>query len=298
MEHSQAHHQDTTTTDTPTLSYDSNPFTISFKGFGLLVEFAKGVFITILVLGVLAFIGNILSSIGDLTTNSNTSTNNSYYDYTTSTEVEESVENTSINLAATAVILVIVFGVVALMIIISVVISAAYKGFVAAGAVASSQRRMITVGEALSAMADRYGVLFKSELIATLRIIGGFLLLIVPGIRAALRYQALPYYVMADKSLTSSQALAQTKRLYNKHLMEVFGIQFVGSLIPIIGGAFSAGGMVLSAQQLKEYDAAKAATPSTHWLNYLGLFIGAALFLLFIGVTVLILILVGTSSNL
>ena len=161
---------------------------------------------------------------------------------------------------------------------ISVLLSAVYKGFVAAGAVAAIERRKITAGEAFSEMGSRFGTLFSAELNTALRIFGGLFLFIIPGIRAQLRYQSTSFIIMADKKITASEAVKLSKNLYRNHLMEAFGISTVGGLIPFIGGALSASGMALSVQQLKTYKKLGLATPETHALNYIGIIFLALIF--------------------
>ncbi len=297
----------------PQLDYDSNPFTLSFKGFGLLANYAKGVLITMVILSLFGFVGNVISSIIDATTN-DSSQSSSYqtekrdevYDFTDINNSEVTLDSTQVinnptpNSSASDVnwglvigIGLIVIGVIAVSILIGLLISAIYKGFVAAGCIAASEKRNITVGEAISEAGSRFGTLYKAELIATLKIIGGYFLLIVPGVRAQLRYQSTPFIIMQNKEISASEALSKSKVLYKKHLMEVFGIYTVGAIIPLIGSAVSASGMALSVKQLKAYNEANLATPKTHWLNYIGLIIALFFMLimfLMIGLLIVILI--------
>ncbi len=143
-------------------------------------------------------------------------------------------------------------------------------------------------------MTNRFGTLFVAELIAILKIIGGYILFIIPGIRAQLRYEALPYVIMNDNTISAKAAVAQTKELYQKHLMEVFGIRFFAGIVPVIGQAFAAGGIGLSMQQLQAYKQAQLATPKTHWLNYLGLILFGLFFLFIFGIVIL---LVAVAAN-
>jgi hypothetical protein len=260
------------------LEYDSNPFTLSFKGFGLLVDYAKGVLIAMLIFSFLGVFMNLLSLFPGGDNGSNTST----YSGATSTG------SNAVNWGFIGGIAAIVFGVLVVVIILSVLLSAVYKGFVAAGAVAAIEKRKITAGEAFSEMGSRFNTLFSAEINTTLRIIGGFFLLFIPGIRAQLRYQSTPFIIMADKKITASESVKLSKELYRNHLMEAFGISTVGGLIPVIGTALTASGMALSVQQLKAYKAQGLATPKTHILNYIGLiFVGAIFFFaLLVGVII------------
>jgi hypothetical protein len=250
------------------LEYNSNPFTLSFRGFGLLVDYAKGVFITMLVFGFLGFLSNIPSYFPSSNSDLNDSSLSS---------IETSDTNTIDSTDAVVIggIIAVIAGVAVVFLVVGVVISAAYKGFVAAGTIAATNRKRITVGEAFSEMGTRFGVLFKAEIITTLKIIGGYLLFIVPGIRAQLRYQSTPFIIMSEKELSAGASIAKSKELYRNHLLEAFGIATVGALIPFIGNSLLASGMALSVQQLTAYNQQGKATPKTHWLNYIGLiFVG------------------------
>lgn len=245
------------------LTYDSNPFTLSFRAFGLFLDFARGVFIAMLVIGFLSFAGDIISSLPSFFTSN---------DQTQTTQVDSPaaplIENIDWSLVA------LISGTVLMFILfiatIAFIVGTAYKGFIAAGAVSAVDKKPISIGEAFSAMTDRFGTLLIAELKILVRVIGGFLLFIVPGIRAYLRYQSVPYIIMKDKDVTSSQALEQSKSTYKNHLLEVFGIATVGAIIPVIGQAFFASGMAMSLKQLTFYQNQKLDTPPTHWLNYIG----------------------------
>lgn len=131
-------------------------------------------------------------------------------------------------------------------------------------------------------MGSRFATLYIALVITTLKVIGGYILFIIPGIRAQFRYAALPYVVMANEDLDYKQSVSLTKELYTKHLMESYGISTVGSLIPVIGQAVTASGFALSVEQLTNYKHANLPTPKTHWLNYLGLIFVFAIFLMLI----------------
>lgn len=256
------------------IDYDSNPFTLSFKGLGLLLEYAKGVFIAILVLGFIGFIPNIFNL---FPSNSNSSTSTS-----SNATYSEPTAVTNIDWGSVAAISMLVISVIVIIFFVAMFLSAVYNGFVSAGAVAASEKRMISAGEAFSEMSSRLGVMFKAEIIIALKIVGGYLLLIVPGVRAQLRYQSTPFIIMKNKKMTAGDAINKSKELYENHLMESFGIMTIGAIVPFIGGAISASGMALSVKQLTEYEESNLKTPKTHWLNYIGLiFIGVIFLLIF-----------------
>lgn len=247
--------------------YNSNPFTISFDGFGLFVDYAKGVFVVVLLMGLLGFGLNIISAIADGIFINNQTTENQLDSQAVTSQSSLSTSDTS-ELLLFFGLFVVIFVV---FLVVSLFISAAIKGFIAAGTVSASQKKQITFGQAFSQMGSRLGTLFLAEAVTTARIIGGFLLLIIPGVRAQLRYQAVPFIIMKHPEIKTIEAVDISKELYKKHLMEVFGIYTVGAIIPFIGQSLSASGMTLSLNQLEVYNNANQPTPKTHWLNYLGL---------------------------
>ncbi len=297
--------------------YDSNPFTISFRGFGLMVNYAKGVVITVIILAVLQFVGNlalnIVSTIVDSNDNrgnlryesGNSATNNiidnrfevenDYNDYSGSingiqdslddmNDLDDNSNSSDVDINVAAIILGVIIFIIIIVIILLIagLFTAAMGGFVAAGAVAATQKREISFTEALTQMMNRFGTLYYATIFSMLRVIGGSLLFIIPGIRASLRYQALPYIIMNDDKISGKEALAKSKLLYKNHLMEAFGISFVGSIIPVIGSTIAAGGMVLSVNQIESYRNHNKETPKTHWLNYIGIILAGILILLIV----------------
>lgn len=279
----------TATTVTPDPSgqptYDSNPFTLSFRGFGMLVDHAKGVVILLAVFGFLNFIGGQFNSGSDYNFESNSSN-------ISSSEILEdgtlaSVDDFEITLVGVATGLSAAMILILAVVLIGALFITVVGGAVAAAAVSSVNKKDMSIGQAFSAMGSRFGVLYHSTVISGFKVLGGLLLFIIPGVRAGLRYSAVPYIAMAETDLDAHAVLARSKSLYNKHLMEVFGIGFVGGLVPLIGESVKAAGMALSHQQLAAYDAAKLQTPKTHWANY-AIFGIIALFLVLLSVLVAI----------
>lgn len=293
-----------------TIPYDSNPFTISISGFQLLIKFAQSVVITIAVVGfasvMFQLLGQVVSTVVESASaqstqeqlnagtcldnddcleeiSSNTATN------TVRTENSNIDDEDAAAIVGIAAIFIGIF-IVSLIVFLPLIVAfnAAYKGFIAAGTIAAIQNRYIKFGEAFSEMGSRFGTLFLAELIASLKILGGFILFFVPGVRANLRYQALPYVIMWNKEIDANGAIATTKDLYKGHLMEMFGIQFFAGLIPIIGQAFAAGGTGLSLNQITAYKQANIATPKAHWLNYLGLIVAGVVLALVLILSIIV----------
>lgn len=267
--------------------YDSNPFTLSFRGFGLFTQYAKSILIAVIIFGLLGLFFNVLTSIPDLQKEKNTN----YGSYKVKSDVngsgsvsirsydqESDNSDVIINEGDKNIVSDLVYAFIPIFIIVMLfglsignLFATIISGVLAAGALSAINKKEITFGQAFSEMGTRFGVLYWANLIAILKIIGGYFLLVVPGVRAQLRYSALPYVVMANKDFDSKQSLSATKDLYRKHLMESFGINTVGAIIPVIGQAITASGFALSIQQLSIYKKDDLVTPKTHWLNYLGL---------------------------
>lgn len=270
--------------------YNSNPFTLSFKGFGLFIDHAKNILIIMILIGCIGLLFNLLSYIPN---------NSSNYEPRTVTYNTTSQSTNAAEPASAGTIFAIILGVIGVMVFISAIlflISAVYKGFVAAGTVSAVNKKDISAGEAFSQMGSRLGVLFVAEVNTTFRIIGGYILFIIPGIRAQLRYMSTPYIIMSNRDMDAYQAIKTSKFLYKKHLMEAFGIATVGAIIPFIGQAITASGMAMSVKQLTAYKSAGKETPKTHWLNYIGLILFALLFFFFMSIVLLLVAIYSKSS--
>ncbi len=257
-------------------AYESNPFSLSFRGFELLIKYAQSIMITALVLSLVGGAFNLGSGFFD---DSSTTTDSSVV---TTGEIDEEVSP-----ALIAVIIGIVGVAVFFVVLFSLIFTTAYNGTIAAGMLASSRHEHITFGQAFTLMKQRYFVLFFATFLAVLRIIGGYLLFIIPGIRAQLRYNALPFIVMEQPHLSATQAVNECKRLYKNHLMESLGISSVGGLIPIVGPLISSCGYALSQQQIRQYKDANLPKPPVHILNYLVFGLIIFLFLLVLGLVAL-----------
>ncbi len=123
-----------------------------------------------------------------------------------------------------------------------------------------------------------------------LKVLGGLLLFIIPGIRAMLRYNMVHMFVF-DENTGVIESINKSKALAKDHLIEVFGMTFASSLIPFVGGIMAIGGQSVMYPQLKQLKSAPHQKPKVHWLNYLA-FILWLIFSLFIALIVLILFLI------
>jgi uncharacterized membrane protein YidH (DUF202 family) len=271
-------------------NFDSNPFTISFRGFGLFATYAKGVLIAVIVVGIFGFMLNFITSLPSSNNNDNFYSNSSL-DSSSNTEIlDDNIDESNAGIVLLTVVA-FVIGLGVLAVLFGTLFTAMISGILASAAISSVNKKEISFGQSFSEMGSRFGVLYVALLIALLKTIGGYILFIIPGIRAQLRYSGLAYVIMNNKTLSASQAVANTKDLYRNHLMESFGINTVGAIIPVIGPAITASGFALSVQQLTDYKKLNAQTPKTHWLNYIGIIFVLAIFVFMIFVSILLAIL-------
>ncbi len=135
-----------------------------------------------------------------------------------------------------------------------------------------------TIGEAFHETLRRFWSIAYVLVIAGLKIFGGLLLFIVPGVRAALRYQ-MAVIPLFDENLSGKVALQRVKFLTKGHILELFGIQTVAVLIFPISSLMQLGGHVVLYPQLKDIKDHNKPKPKVHWLNYLG-FVLIALWLI------------------
>ncbi len=252
-----------------TEKYESNPFSITFSGMDRFVQYARSVFITLVVLSMFGAVTNI----ADLTNSNGTDdTQITYENNTLIIESEDSINEVEIEDETSLFVFIASTAVIAftLGVLLVTLFNTIYSGTVAAAANAAMKKEKISIWEAMRKMGGKFGILYLALLMATVKTIGGLLLFIVPGIRAALRYSALPYIIMSE-DIGSDAAIEKSKKLYRGHLMEVFGIITVGGIIPFVGSSLQACGLSLSVSQLKSLGDKKP--PKTHWLNYIGILI-------------------------
>ncbi len=252
-------------------TYISNPFKVIFKGFDALFKHNQTM---TLVLFAFAFAGTLLQFIpgsgGGGRSSSPAATN-------TGSGTEFGAE-----LIFAAVVIVVVM---LLVMAIAAAMGTIYNGAVSYVILQTINKKTATFSETMNAVFKKFWTIFWTSVIVTLKVLGGFLLFIVPGIRASLRYKMvlLPIF---DEDATAKQAIAKSKLLAKDHLIEIFGMLTAAGIIPIIGPIFEIGGQVVMYPQLKELKASGAPKPKVHWLNYLGIVLFLVL-LLFIGSIVL-----------
>jgi len=139
----------------------------------------------------------------------------------------------------------------------------------------TSRQETTTFNEAIKAVMAKFWIIFGVYVRVSLKTIGGLLLLIVPGIRAILRYQLVLFPVF-EEDLKGAQALERSKELADKHLMEILGVTAAASLIRFVNLPLQTGGEAVLFRQLKELHKSGAPGPKTHWVNYAVFIVTAA----------------------
>lgn len=245
--------------------YVSNPFSSCFRGLDKLFKHNKKIAIVLLVisavLGGLQFLGGSSEE-------------------TATAPPAESGAGAGLDGVQIALIVALGVLILAAMFFVSVFIG----GVISFITLKTSRGETTSFKEAARATFAKFWTLAGVTVLSILKILGGSLLLIVPGVRAGLRYQMalLPVF---DDNLKAGAAMRRIKFLTKNHLMEVFGIGTVSSLIPVFGPLLQIGGEAVLYPQLKDLKDNNRPKPPTHWLNYLG-------FILLALITILIVIIV------
>lgn len=254
--------QPSTKPKTSKFTFISNPFTSSFEGMSKLFKHNQTPAIVILILSFFGAIFNLFSSFPSSSNNSSTTTSGS-------------VDNEIIApFVAFAVVIFLIF------MVISIIVSVLYTGVVNYVTWKTSRGESTDLGEALRETMKRFWRILELQIIVGLKIFLGIIFFIVPGIRAALRYQMV-FIAMFDEDLGVQKSMDRIKALTHKNLMEVFGIMTVSQLLFPVAILIQMGGESVLYPQLKQLKDNNLPKPETHWLNYLGFIIFGAFFFLF-----------------
>lgn len=261
---------------------NTNPFSRTFKGMDLLFKYNQVMAIIILIAsligGFLQFLGNISGSFGGDTGQSEA-------------PVDQAQIVTNSAEAQIALIVIIVL-VILVALCIAAVIGVYFDGITKFVAYKSSKKSTTNFSEAVKVVTSKFWTILAINIITYLKIVGGLLLFIIPGIRAALRYELVLYPVF-DENLGASAAIKRSKQISKNHLMEIFGIVSVGTIIPIVGPLLNLGGELVMYPELKHLADSGETPPKVHWLNYIGLI----LLTLFVGTVVLIALLIASIAS-
>lgn len=261
--------------------YNSNPFTLSFNALG---KFFENNIVWALVLVGIAFFGFLAQLtariIGTISSNP---------DHTATTTTASGTINTP------GVIAIVVLGLIGFLILLifavaSIALYTYISGLYSYVALRSLEGKQVSASEAFGRVNKRFWPLLSAQLLAIVKIIGWLFVFIIPGIVAAYRYALLPYVAVSEDGKSAKDIHNRTKLLVKKRLWEVFGIQFVAGIVPFIGNLVGYSGRAALYRQMQISTDTKTEKPRIHWLNYLGIIIGAIvlLFAILIGSLALI----------
>lgn len=250
--------------------YDSNPFTLIFHAFSRFFTTNMWWGVGLLVLGFLSFSLQSVSQFAGTPIPSESSTP----PRSDSLEQNSSwLQNiTPEQLATFSVIAILIILFVAFICFIYFALYTYVYALFAYVALQSEKGRSVRFEEALTAVNKRFWRLLLAQGLASIKIFLWTLLLIVPGIIAAIRYALLTYVVMdqSEKEKGVIAAHTRTKQIVKGKLMEVFGMLVAAGIVPFIGEALRATGSAAQYNQLAYTHDNKIPRPKTHLLNYLG----------------------------
>lgn len=291
--------------------YDSNPFTLAFNSFTQFFKTNVAWAVAFLVIAFFGAIGQFAGNIIDIASTSqtnnsgirssidDTNTANGYFNKSEE-DFFDTFNGTNSGTEHTGAIILIVVGLAILIMLfagVAIGIGTFVTGMFTYVALQSGQGKTVEFAEAWRVTVKRFWRLLGAQMLAGLKIFAWTLLLIVPGIIAALRYTLLPYVVMstADEEKGIIATHNTTKLLVKGRLMEVFGLATVAAIVPFVGSLLKLTGNEALYRQLKAYNDSKTEKPKIHWLNYLGLLLIAAgiMLALLIAGFVLLIVLAG-----
>lgn len=254
------------------VEFESNPFKVIFNGFDKLFKYNQTMAIILLVFSVLGFFGQFFNYGFDGGSSQSTASGSG-------------VESTAI----VTVILVLLF----IFFVAALFIGTFVNGLTAYVVYMTAKKETTTFGEAAKVVIGKFWTIFYVQILVFLRILGGTLLFIVPGIRASLRYNMvlLPIF---EENASAKQAIAKSKAITKNHLIEIFGMVVAAGIIPLVGQLMQTGGQVVMYPQLNELHVSGERGPKVHWLNYLAFYLLLG-FVVFISLIVGLVLLVASS---
>lgn len=247
--------------------YQSNPFALSFDKFGQFFEKNLGWAIALIILPIFGFFFQLLISIIDAATTPSAGAHGGH----AHPEIQlGSIDPATVGLISLTIVLVAVL--LATIIVISVAIQTFISGLFSYVALENEAGRTARFSVAIDEVVARFWRLFLAQLLATAKIFGWTLLLIIPGIVAVFRYALLPYVIMDEPASKKGvkDSHDRVKALVAGRKREVFGVATVATIIPIIGNLIQFIGNAALYRQLQVFHDKKLEKPAVHWLNYFG----------------------------
>ncbi len=296
----------------PLAEYQSNPFSLSFNKFGLFFEKNLGWAIALLVIpvffGLLQFGSQIpwllepdtTETTSTTTKKEDTTYKNNYYSGDKEEKTPDFTQYSEDEIPPLGAIAVIVSILVVLfvgIVILQALIQTFIFGMLTYVALENDAGRKASLRGSIDAVVSRFRRLFLAQLLASAKIFGWTLLLIIPGIIATFRYALLPFVIM-DESPKNKGVVAshdRVKEIVAGRKREVFGVATVAVIIPIIGTIIQFVGNAALYRQLQSYHDQNGQKAPVHWLNYFG-FMLIGIYLLFIIALVALLIAFAETS--
>lgn len=259
-----------------TISYDSNPFTQSFKAFGKFFSSNANWAIAIIVIGILGFVLQSLNSVFRYIFNSR-----GVHNVSTASSFSSVNSSSSSDILVFIAIAVVILVIIVVAVIIGTAVSSFINGMFSYVALKSQNDENVSFSEALNETTKRFWRLYIAQMLANLKIFGWTLLFIIPGIIAGYRYQLLPYLIMNEPATEKGvgDSHDKTKALVSGRKWEVFGISTVAGIIPFVGSIIGLAGKAGLFQQLNNTRNHPEDRPRIHWLNYLGLILTGLAFI-------------------
>lgn len=238
-----------------TSSFESNPFKVVFRGLDDLFKYNRLPAIVLLILGFISAVSQFTSY--------RTSPSNQV-----SPDADPAING---NIPSAGVILAFLF-LLAMVFMMAIMIN----GVLDYIAWKTSKKETTTFTEAIREVMSRFWVIAGVFLHVGIRVLGGLVLFIIPGVRAALRYQ-LVLFTVFEEDLKGKAALERIKALSDKHLIEIFGMVMAAAVMPPLTAPLQTGGEAVMFRQLKDLHESGARSPRVHWLNYFGFVLLAGL---------------------
>lgn len=235
-------------------TYISNPFKVIFSGFGNLFKYNQNLSIILLVASVFMSGGSYIPGdpiIGTVTPSLS----------------DEQITAILIIVAVTLIILVPII----------IFLTTMYNGIAAYTVLKTAEQKTTTFKEAWAASLSKFWIILGINVVVGLKVIGGLLLFVVPGIRAMLRYNMVHLFIF-DQDTGIKESITRSKALTKDHLIEIFGMTFAAGIIPIVGGLMAIGGQSVMYPQLTQLKSTAHSKPPVHWLNYLAFIVFGGLF--------------------
>lgn len=269
----------------PAVRYDSNPFSVLIGGTDRLFRVNQTAAIIVLVIsvvfGVLQFVADMIRAIISSATSSS-----SQQTYDTSSVLGASTASGP-EIAGVVAIVLIVIAVVLVLLAISAVFGVLYNGMLAYVVLCTIRNQKANFSEGWTLITKNFWRILFGTMYAQLKVFGGLLLFIVPGIRAAMRYNMLTLYIL-DKQVGVQDSHNAMKAITRGRLLEIFSVTSWASLVPLAAQVVAMGGQVKQYEQLVGTHEAGQQRPSVHWLNWLVIIIPAVFAVLIFGIAALV----------